>query len=95
MEKRFRYKQGNTKQQSADFLVETLHARREQHNIIKNNKRKQKFHTFRILYPQGYHLDRKRDSFTDKQKEKELALLNQPYKNVKETYLRRKVKYIN
>ena len=26
---------GNTKQQSADFLVETLHARREQHNIIK------------------------------------------------------------
>jgi len=34
MEKQLGTNKGNTKQ-SADFLVEALHARREQHNIIK------------------------------------------------------------
>ena len=63
MEKQLGTNKGNTKQ-SADFLVEALHARREQHNIIKIIKGGK-------IYIQGSsHLDRKRDSFTDKQKKK-------------------------
>ena len=46
MEKQLGTNKGNTKQQSADFLVETVHARREQHNIMKIIKGKQKS-TFR------------------------------------------------
>lgn len=39
-EKQLGTNKGNTKQQSADFLVKTLHARWEQHYIIKIIKEK-------------------------------------------------------
>ena len=44
MKKQLGTNKGNTKQQSADFLVETLHARREQHNIIKIIKKGKKIY---------------------------------------------------
>ena len=44
MKKQLGTYKGNTKQQSADFLVETLHARREQHNIIKIIKKGKKIY---------------------------------------------------
>ena len=62
------YIQGNTHRLSADFLIETLQARREWHDIFKVIKGKNL--QPRILYSAKilFRFDRKIKIFTDKQK---------------------------
>ena len=76
----------------ADFSAETLQARREWHDIL--NMMKGKNLQPRLLYPArlSFRFEGEIKTFTDKQKLRELATLNQLYNKYQRNFSRQKRK---